>query len=100
MAEKLIEKINEEAKAIVEQYEEETAELETAIEALRDEADDHNEEADDLDNEAPDYGAGDCRVAANRCREDADQKQIDLDALPETKAAALRYMIEAIETTD
>jgi len=90
----LIRRINEAAEAIVEQYDEETSELETAIEALNDEACDHDCEAADEDNEAPDYSAGECHVAASRCREDADQKQIDLDALPETKRAALKAMIE------
>lgn len=90
---KLIERINEEADTIISEFDDEEADLEEAVEAANNEATDRDEEAEETEETDE---ATDLRELADTARREAEEKQAELDSLPERKKDALRKMIEEL----
>lgn len=87
----LIKRINKEADTIISEFDDEEADLEEAVDAANTEAADREQEAEETDDADE---ADDLRQLADTARREAEEKQAELDGLPERKKAALREMIE------
>jgi hypothetical protein len=92
----LIKRINQEADAIIYDFEDKEAELESDIDNAYAEAEDREEEAEKdglSDNELDELNE-----LADDARSEADEKQAALDSLPDQKAEALRELIAGMSS--